>query len=538
MSNGGFIVSQSDPTRSTNNSSLRAADSSGASPSGGTLSKPTGDRSRDGKKRVLVVDDEAAIRDSLKLLLRSEFEVVTAEDGKAALEALDSFSPDLVLLDVLMPNLDGLQTLRELREKSSVLPVVMLTATNTVKTAVQAMKLGAVDYLSKPFDVEELTATIIRALDQEMVDPDTGDAVPLRETAVVEGDFGPMIGRSALMQEVFKKVEQVAQRDATVLITGESGTGKELIARRIHELSPRKNGPFIAINCAAIPETLIESELFGHEKGAFTHAVERRLGHCELADGGTLFLDEIGELGLQVQVKMLRFLQEQEFYRVGRSKPVRVNVRIITATNKVLEDMVGQGSFRQDLFYRINVINIGMPPLRDRFEDIGSLCDYFVKKLKPVYGARELSFADDAMRALVTYAWPGNVRELENVIESLMALSVNDVVSEDDLPRKVLSRESRSVLGPDALKPKLNQNMSFEDAERVFETEMILKALKKTNFIQTRAAELLGISRRILKYKMDKLGISEKGESEVPSDQLAGAEPEVSTKALSEKDIQ
>lgn len=495
----------------------------------GTESTPamTRARARDSgtsRPKVLVVDDEAAIRDSLKLLLKGDYEVIAAEDGRAALEALKTFSPDLVLLDVLMPNLDGLQTLRELRQTSATLPVVMLTATSTVKTAVQAMKLGAVDYLSKPFDVEELTLTIGRALEQTEAVASGGQAasptsaareIPSRALPSLPGDFGSMIGKSPLMQEVFKKVEQVAQRDATVLITGESGTGKELIARRIHELSARRNGPFIAINCAAIPETLIESELFGHEKGAFTHAVDRRIGHCELADGGTLFLDEIGELGLAVQVKMLRFLQEQEFYRVGRSKPVRVNVRIITATNRNLEELVTQGGFRQDLFYRVNVINIGMPPLRDRFEDIGPLCDYFVRKLQQVYGGRNLSFTEEALRALVTYHWPGNVRELENVVESLMALCVNDVVQESDLPRKLMAREKHSALGADLTadlsKAAQEQHMSFEDAERVFETEMILKALRKTNFVQTRAAELLGISRRILKYKMDKLGISERG---------------------------
>ena len=467
------------------------------------------------RRKVLVVDDESGIRDSLRLLLKSEFEVITAEDGKRALEVLDSFAPDLVLLDVLMPNLDGLQTLQQLREKSESLPVIMLTATNTVRTAVQAMKLGAVDYLNKPFDVEELTSTIVRALDGK-VTSGSANSVPALERRIIEADFGDMVGKSPLMKDLFKKVAQVAERDATVLITGESGTGKELVARRVHDLSPRKNGPFVAINCAAIPETLIESELFGHEKGAFTHAIERRLGHFELADGGTLFLDEIGELSLPVQVKMLRFLQEHEFYRVGRSKPIHVNVRIVTATNKNLEELVAAGTFRQDLYYRVNVINLAIPPLRDRFEDIAPLCDHFVSVLKPVYGERALEFSPEAQQALISYAWPGNVRELENIVESLMALSPNDLVAEDDLPRKVLARDHKQPLR----QLVSDASLSFEDAERLFESEMILKALKKTNYVQTRAAELLGISRRILKYKMDKLGITQRCATE-----LAATEP-------------
>lgn len=457
-----------------------------------------------GRKKVLIVDDEASIRDSLRLLLKHEFDVLTADDGRAALELLESVSPDLVLLDVLMPNLDGLQTLKQLREKKGAVPVVMLTGTNTVRTAVQAMKWGAVDYLNKPFDVEELTNIIIRALDQSEVSERMQVRSEPRAIPAVDADFGPMVGRCSGMQAVFQKVKQVAERDATILITGESGTGKELVARQIHELSPRKNGPFVAINCAAIPESLIESELFGHEKGAFTHAIERRLGHFELADKGTLFLDEIGELSLPVQVKMLRFLQEQEFYRVGRSKPVRVDARIITATNKNLERLIEEKTFRQDLFYRINVINIAIPPLRDRFEDVPELCSFFVKRLAPLYGGRTITFAADAVQALVEYAWPGNVRELENIVESLLALAPSDTIKVDDLPRKI-----RNVDPRESAHPGTENGMNFDEAERFFETEMILKALRKTNFVQTKAAELLGISRRILKYKMDKLGISE-----------------------------
>lgn len=458
----------------------------------------------DPRKRVLIVDDEVGIRDSLKLLLTNQFEVDTAVDGEQALARLDEFNPDVILLDVLMPNLGGMETLKQLRDRRADVPVIMLTATNTVRTAVQAMKWGAVDYVNKPFDIEELTALIGSTLGGEKTP--SGEVTAVRSSLCApEGDFGPMVGRSAPMSETFARVAQIAVRDATVLITGESGTGKELIARRIHDLSPRKNGPFVPINCAAIPESLIESELFGHEKGAFTSAVERRVGHFELADGGTLFLDEIGELSLPVQVKMLRFLQEQEFYRVGRSKPIKVNVRIIAATNRNLEELITEKLFRQDLFYRINVVSLNLPPLRDRFDDIPPLVDYFVTKFKPAYGGKALSFSPEAMKTLIEYDWPGNVRELENVIESLMALCPNDVVTDGDLPRKLKSVHQR-----ESFKPAPGDDpMSFEDAERRFETEMILKALRKTNYVQTRAAELLGISRRILKYKMDKLGISD-----------------------------
>ncbi len=461
------------------------------------------------QKKVLIVDDEAPIRDSLRLLLKSNFNVSVAEDGEQALSLADEFAPDLILLDVMMPNLDGLETLKRLRDKNITVPVIMLTATNTVKTAVEAMKSGAIDYLSKPFDIDELTSLIVATLKAPITIEKNGHGAR-SQAPVPDADFGPMVGQSGAMAALFTKIKQVAERNTTVLITGESGTGKELVARQLHDLSPRKDKPFVPINCAAIPETLIESELFGHEKGAFTHAVDRRIGHFELANGGTLFLDEIGELSMAVQVKMLRFLQEQEFYRIGRSKPIRVDVRIVAATNKNLEELIAEKKFRQDLFYRINVINVMLPPLRDRFEDIPNLANYFVRKFSSTYGGKSLSFSKEAMDVLVQYNWPGNVRELENVVESLMALSLTDVVQEDDLPRKLKTRASVENFKTTVLEG----DIKFDDAEKLFESEMILKALRKTNYVQTRAAELLGISRRILKYKMDKLGISEQAEAD------------------------
>ncbi len=472
--------------------------------------------SSESRKKVLIVDDEPNVRNSLRLLLKANFDVDVAEDGLQALTHFDDFQPDIVLMDVAMPNLDGLGALQRLREKNREVPVVMLTATTTVKTAVEAMKQGAADYLNKPFDVEELSALIVTLLSKAPTERDGGESASSSAKSDLPGDFGPMVGRSAPMQDLFTRIGQVAERDTSILITGESGTGKELVARRIHELSRRKSGPFIAINCGAIPETLIESELFGHEKGAFTHAVERRIGYCELANNGTLFLDEIGELNPAVQVKLLRFLQEQEFYRVGRSKPVRVDVRIICATNKNLEELMKQKLFRQDLFYRINVISIAIPPLRDRFEDIPRFVEHFIKRLSPVYAGRSLALAPEVLQRLVQYDWPGNVRELENVVESLIALCPGPEVTVDDLPAKLKGGGSTMSLRM----PTVGSGMKFEEAERLFESEMIVKALRKANYVQTRAAEILGISRRILKYKMDKLGISDQpseGSAAVPS---------------------
>ncbi len=460
----------------------------------------------DTKRRILVVDDEQSIRESLRLLLKSNFEVMTAEDGLRALELVGEFNPHLILLDVMMPRLDGIDTLRKIREAYSNIPVLMLTAANTVKTAVEAMKLGATDYLSKPFEIGELTTLIVEAIDgvgsQLHIEP-SGSAISAHSYS--DGDFGAMMGRSSIMKELYQQISQIAEKDTTVLVTGESGTGKELVAREIHKRSKRSKEPFIPINCAAIPETLIESELFGHEKGSFTNAYETRIGQFEAANGGTLFLDEIGELPLTMQVKMLRFLQEQEFYRIGRPKPIKVDVRVICATNRNLEELIKEKKLRQDLFYRINVVNLVLPPLRDRYEDIGILFDFFVKKLSPYYDNRVISLEEDALEAFVQYAWPGNVRELENAVESLMALSPSSSVSMDSIPVKI-ARQGYQDTPKTAV---FEGSLKFEEAEKIFETEMILKALKKTNFVQTRAAELLGISRRILKYKMDKLGISE-----------------------------
>lgn len=460
-------------------------------------------------KKILVVDDEETVRSSLALLLKGQFEVDTAENGEQAIACCESNPPDLVLLDVMMPKVDGIETLRRVKVTHPELPVIMLSAANTARTAVEAMKLGAVDYLNKPFNVEDLTTLIVETLEEsqsgrEHVQPSPSEISTARSKQHKSKSV-EIVGASTAISTLLSQVDQVAQRDSTVLITGESGVGKELIARRIHEQSARAQKPFVPINCAAIPESLIESELFGHERGAFTSAVEDRVGHFELADGGTLFLDEIGELSLAVQVKMLRFLQEQEFFRVGSSSPRRVNVRVVAATNRRLEDLVREKRFRQDLYYRIHVVNLEVPPLRERYEDIPILVEHFLQGLMDSYGNRILTFSEDVWTVFREYSWPGNIRELENVIESVMALCPDELVTPEQLPARLLRHE---ISEPVQFR-MLDQGLSFEEAEKKFESEIILKALKKTGFVQTRAAELLGISRRILKYKMDKLGITD-----------------------------
>ncbi len=467
---------------------------------------------------ILLVDDDPALRDSLQLVLKNDFRLSAYASGNEALEVIQTRDRnalkggiDLALLDVMMPGIDGIELLKQIKSYYPEVPVIMVSASNTLKTAVHAMKLGAVDFISKPFQIEELIQRIHEGIETNRVKNDleapgiSEEKQFLSKDVEVEGDFGCIVGVHPLIQDVFNKIDQVAPRETTVLITGESGTGKELVAKEIHRRSQRSSGPFIAINCAAIPETLVESELFGHEKGSFTHAVEKRLGYFELANGGTIFLDEIGELPQSMQVKLLRVLQEREFFRVGNSKAISVDVRVIAATNKSLERAVEEGSFRKDLFFRVHVVNIELPPLRKRKEDISSLIGFFIKKLSTQYGGKTPEVSDEFIDCLNAYNWPGNVRELENVIESILALSTDEVLSSEQVPHRIRQSADPTSEMKDAV---IEGILPFEEAEKRFETEIITKALEKTNYVQTKAAELLGISRRILKYKMDKLGIA------------------------------
>ena len=453
-------------------------------------------------RSVLVVDDEVGARESLKMILKSDYEVFLAKDAEEALLQTKVHSPDVILLDIILPDLDGLKVLERIKQSDPDMIVIMITATKTVKTAVEAMKLGAYDYVTKPFDIDELRLIISRSLSTRALEQEVKYR---REEMDKSFDFGNIIGKSKSMKEIFKVVKQIADSRSTALIMGESGTGKELISRAIHYNSNRKNYPFVTINCAAIPETLIESELFGHEKGAFTNAIERKLGRFEVAHQGTLFLDEIGELSLATQAKILRFLEEKEFNRVGGSKTIKVDVRLITATNKDLNQLIKKAVFREDLYYRINVVPIIIPPLRERKEDIPLLVEHFISKFNLENNKGVKGITKEALDFMTQYEWPGNIRELENLIERVIALTSNEYIQTNELPLSF-----KNVPKINELKDSiLNRKVSFLQAEEEFEKEVILDALKRTNYIQSRAAEVLGISRRILKYKMDKLGINQ-----------------------------
>ncbi|TAJ29059.1 MAG: sigma-54-dependent Fis family transcriptional regulator, partial [Nitrospirae bacterium] len=451
------------------------------------------------KQRILLVDDEPGIRASLRVVLEPAYEVFAASNGAEGLALLHRESPHLVLLDIIMPGEDGMALLQTMRTEAPDVPVIMLTATKTVKSAVDAMKLGAADYITKPFDVEELRLIVAktlaaRALEQEVQ--------YLRAQVAHRYSFHNLIGKSPSMQEVYAKIEQLADARTTVLITGESGTGKELVARALHYNSSRRDRPFIAINCAALPDTLIESELFGHEKGSFTDARMRRAGHFELAHEGSLFLDEISEISPAIQAKLLRVLQEREFTRIGGTQSVKVDVRIIAATNKNLADLLRRGEFREDMYYRINVVSIHLPALRDRREDIPLLARHFLVKRLAEEQRPPQEFSKEALEVLTKYHWPGNVRELQNVIEQASIWCRGATITPDNLPSTVRTDTRTPSLRAGALSGQL----TLEKAVMEFEKQLILDALMRTDFVQVHAAALLGISRRMLKYRMDLLG--------------------------------
>jgi len=463
------------------------------------------------ERTVLVVDDEANLRKVLSAHLRREgFDVVTAANGVEALERLEREPVDVVLTDLRMEPVDGLALLERIHAHYPGRPVVMLTAHGTVDTAVNAMKLGAFDYLTKPFDKDELKVVIRKAAAAAQL----SRAEPEGETS---GRYG-MIGRSDALEEVFHTIEKVAASPSTVLITGESGTGKELIAGALHDHSPRRHMPFIKINCAAIPKDLIESEMFGYERGAFTGAVGSKPGRFELADGGTLFLDEIGVIPLEMQVKLLRALQESEFERVGGVSTTRVDVRLVAATNVDLRTEVLAGRFREDLFYRLNVVSILLPPLRERRNDIPLLVEHFLEKYRKRLGKEVLGIDSDAMRRLMTYDWPGNVRELENVMERSVLFAEDGRVTFGALPnalRDDVSDDEPATSSTPPVDSGANAVGPLKDIVRqhteTLERELISRALEETGGNVTKAARKLEISRKSLQNKMKEHGLREMG---------------------------
>jgi DNA-binding NtrC family response regulator len=453
------------------------------------------------KGRVLVVDDEANARTALAELLKEEgYAVETAADGFKALGKFEDFAPDVVLTDLKMPGMDGLELLRKVREKEPDIVVLVMTAFGAIETAVSAMKEGAADYLTKPLNMTELQLVLSREMERHRLRRETGQ---LRARLAERYSFQNIIGNAPAMQAIFKTVAQVAGARASVLITGESGTGKELIAAAIHERSPRAQGPFVKLHCAALAETLLESELFGHERGSFTGAAGRREGRFFQANGGSLFLDEIGEVSPAVQVKLLRFLQEHEFERVGGNETIRVDVRVIAATNRDLRAEVAKGRFREDLYYRLNVINIHMPSMRERASDVPLLASFFLRRYAADNGKAIDGFDDEALERLTGYPWPGNVRELENVVERAVVMATGRLITPAELPPHVTpTAEAAGIRIPGS---------TLDEIERF----AILKAMETTGGSTSKAAEMLGISVRKIQYKLHEYGSAPKGGGDV-----------------------
>jgi len=471
--------------------------------------------------KLLLIDDEEDVRYSFQRIFDSpEIELATASSGEEGLKIIPRFKPDLVLMDVRMGGMNGLETLRRIRAADPKLLVILMTAYGTTQTAIEAMKLGAYDYLLKPFDVPKLKEIVANALKAARDMKQVVSYEPLLESEDYE--LG-IVGRSEPMQQVFKLIGQVAASDATALITGESGTGKELVARAIYHHSNRSRQPFLAVNCAAIPEQLLESELFGHERGAFTGATLQRIGKFEQCDQGTIFLDEIGDMTPATQTKILRVLQSGTFERVGGNQPIRVNVRVIAATNKPLEQAVAARQFREDLFYRLNVVRIHIPPLRDRRGDVPLLVNYFLEKIAREQQRPPKSIAASVIKTLEKYHWPGNVRELENAIRRAHVMAKSDAILLGDLPPEISGQSGGSAPLPvagvagnaattdsAALARQLFQWARRDPKLKVIpavERELVIQALKETNNNQVHAAKLLGITRATLRKRIEKFGI-------------------------------
>ena len=451
------------------------------------------------KVKILIAEDEKTQRDLLEGFLEKEgFSVEAAANGREVLHKLEGDFFDIALVDYKMPELDGLQTLREIRKLYPDLPVVMMTAYGTVETAVASMKEGALDYLTKPIDLDELLLMLQKVIERSNLIKENKE---LKTQLQERYAFPHIVYASPKMEEVMGLVARVAPSQTTILIRGESGTGKELIANAIHYASPRSGKPWVKVSCAAIPETLLESELFGHEKGAFTGATQKRIGRFEEADGGSIFLDEIGDLSPGTQVKLLRILQDKEFQRLGSNFSLKSDVRVITATHRNLEEAIKTGLFREDLYYRLNVISITLPPLRERREDISLLIDHFLKKYSKENQKSISDISQEARTLLLRYPYPGNVRELENLVERAVVLCRGEMITTQDLPFHL--KEEKPEKPWESSKKIKSLPESLEEIER----DSIVKALHQHQGVQTKAAESLGISERVLRYKMKKYGI-------------------------------
>jgi two-component system, NtrC family, response regulator HydG len=463
--------------------------------------------------RVLIIDDHDGMREGMAVTLRKHgHDIAAVRSGQEGVAAYKKAPFDVVVTDLRMESMDGLEVVRQLRAHNPEAVVMVVTAYGTIETAVAAMQLGAADFITKPFPPEVLRAKVDKAVDlahtrrqvQRLTAHNEALSLDMARAA------GSLVGQSEPMHRLLAQIRKAAPTDATVFIQGESGTGKELVARMLHDLSPRSTGPFVVVHCAALAESLLESELFGHERGAFTGAVKRKLGRFELADGGTLFLDEIGEISASLQTKLLRVLQEKEIQRVGGEQNIHIDVRLVTATNRDLKAEVARGAFREDLYYRIHIVPLLLPPLRERPDDIGELARHFIQKHALRVNRRVVGLTDNALRALLRYAWPGNVRELENAMEQALVFAEGELLDEADLPAFLQSDRARSVSVSALPVPHGDRPLPeiLEDLER----ELISQAYEKAGHVKTETARLLGIKTSALYYKLEKYGFVQKGE--------------------------
>ena len=440
---------------------------------------------------ILVVDDEHGVRQSFYMVLKDEFNVLLAESGTEAIDVFSKNSVDLILLDILLPDIDGIELLERLKELDPNTEIIMVTAVKEIQIAVKAIKLGAYEYIAKPFVVDDVITLIHRALEKHSL---VKEVTYLRNALERYQPFEKMVGKDKKMRKIFELIATIAQSDGTVLIQGESGTGKELVARAIHRRSSRKDHPFVVVSCAAIPSTLMESEIFGHTKGAFTGAVNTTMGKLEIADKGTVFLDDIDSLDINMQGKLLRVIQEKEFERLGSTKVIAIDVKFIAASNKDLEELISKGEFREDLFYRLNVFPVKLPPLRERRDDIPLLLDHFLKMHSRDRNLQAKSFSQDATKILMKYDWPGNIRELENLVERLSTLCKEPIIHLKDIPMFTMTKTEI-------------KDMPLKEAIKIFEKQYVGAVLESVNWSRAKASEILGIHRNTLLAKINELGM-------------------------------